>query len=89
MTSRTFAVANATAVTTFILWALCAVVYLLAPQLYFSTVSSWVHGMDVSPLMTRSITLPGFLWGGVSLSAFGWAVGFVFYSALTMFAKKK
>lgn len=80
---------HSAAFTMFVLWALCAGVYYLAPALYFDVASSWVHGMNMRLLMTGSESLGRLLLGGISISASAWGVGYLFAWGLETFSQKK
>lgn len=88
MKNSSFLIANTLAVTTAIVYVVCAVLVLLAPDLYFSVMQSWFHGIDLSKISSVNITIGSFLTGLVTITVAAWAIGYLFSYIHGVFAKK-
>lgn len=83
-----FGIANVLAVTSGILWVICALFVVLLPELAYNITGWWLHGLDISPLGYWNITLGGLVMGGISLVLAGWVSGLVFGWAVELLNKK-
>ena len=70
--------ANALALTTAILWILCALFVVLLPDLSMTVVKWWMHGMDPTALGAWSLDLANFILGGLTLVISAWVSGYIF-----------
>ena len=70
--------ANTFAITTAVIWIICAVGVALFPQLSFQIFRWWNHGLIVSPMGDYNVTFVGFIMGGIVLVAFAWIAGYIF-----------
>lgn len=81
--------ANALALTTVVVWVVCALFVALLPDLSVTIVKWWSHGLDYTALGVRQVTLGGFILGGVTLTIAGWLFGYLLGWSLEYFGKKK
>ena len=87
MKQQPYALANALAVTTAIIYVLCRVGVRLFPEAFFSIAQSWFHGIQFSRLDPGSLTMMSFILGLVSATIFAWLIGYFFASAYKFFLK--
>ncbi len=87
--------ANALALTTVILWAICFTIVSLFPGLYMQGGTWWLHGMMRSAYLAGWRPMLGvgsFLLGGITITAVAWFIGFLFgwsYEQVSNWNKKK
>lgn len=79
--------ANALAVVSAGAYALCALLFLSAPQAILGLFQSWFHGIDLLSLGTRSVTLNGFIFGLISLVVVAWVFGYAWAWVYNKLAK--
>jgi anaerobic C4-dicarboxylate transporter len=75
--ANTTKLANALALATAILWALCSAVVWLLPEFSLQVTSWWMHGMDLSAMGNWDLTFSNFLLGGVTAVISAWIAGWV------------
>lgn len=80
-----YALPNALAVTTGIIYVACRVLVGLFPEVSFAVAQSWFHGIGLSKLDTGNLTLTSFVFGLVSSMVLAWVVGFVFVKIYKLF----
>ncbi len=80
--------ANAFALSTAILWALCSLIVWLLPDLSLTATEWWMHGMDLSVLGSWNLTLENFLLGGIILTGSLWVTGYIFGWCWEVLSKK-
>jgi hypothetical protein len=78
-------IANATAATVAVLFVVCRLAFVLAPELSLSVSRSWFHGIDISLIASQQ--MGGLVLGLVSSTIAGWLVGFVFAWFQNLFEK--
>lgn len=82
-----FAIANALAVTTAVVFVVCRLLVGLFPDLSFAIAQSWFHGIELSKLSVENLTLASFVVGLVSSTITAWLVGYVFTMVYKLFSK--
>ena len=71
-------VANVLAVTTAIVWVICAGLVIALPDLTL-TMSQWMlHGLDLTVLGGWQLTVANFVLGGLTWTASAWITGWLF-----------
>lgn len=70
------------------LYLLCALWVLLARPSYMWTMGTWMHGVNLSALPTRSLDLTTLLIGFVTFTALSWVAGYAFATIYNKLAKK-
>lgn len=73
-----YTLANTLAITTGILWVLCALFVTLLPKLSLQITSLWLHGLTIDTLGSWNMTLAGFGLGGLLLILSAWISGYTF-----------
>lgn len=81
-----FAIANAAAATVAVVYIVCRLAFLVAPELSLAISRSWFHGIDIS-LIAAGRMQGSFLLGLMSTTISGWLVGFVFAKFQNYFSK--
>lgn len=81
--------ANALAVTIAITYVACVVLVLLVPDLYILTMQSWMHGLDLSKIVSINVTIGSFFTGLITITATGWVMGYLYGYVYSLFAKYK
>lgn len=71
-------IANAFALTTAVAWVICSVVVYLFPDPSLLITRWWMHGMQVEVMGTWNLTLGNFVWGGLTITAAAWLVGYIY-----------
>lgn len=84
---KQYAVQNALAVTTAIIYVLCRVLVGLFPDAFFNIAQSWFHGIGFSKLSPESLAMPSLLLGLVSSVITAWVVGYIFIKVYKAFTK--
>ncbi|MFZ5845167.1 MAG: DUF5676 family membrane protein [Patescibacteria group bacterium] len=82
------ATANAAAITTAVVYLVCAAFFLFAPDFAMDVARSWFHGIDIAQLGGPQFTAGRSLWGLITASVFAWGVGYVFALSYNYFVKK-
>lgn len=70
--------AKASALWTGIVWVACSAAVKFLPGLSTALMMVWTHNLDLGKYGPRSVTLAGFIWGGITLTAFAWGAGWLF-----------
>ena len=83
-------IANAAAATVAVVFVVCRLAFLLAPELSLAISKTWFHGIDISKIAATSAAAdPGsFILGLVTSIAAAWAVGYLFANLYNYFVKK-
>lgn len=82
------AFANASTVVMLLVYVVCRVVSLVAPDFLFSIARSWFHTFSMESLKgTTPFDLGTFLWGGVSLAILTWLVTYATIALYNSWAK--
>lgn len=77
--------ANGLALATAILWVLCSAFVAIFPDFSVTVTKWWMHGMDVSNF---NLSFASFIWGGLTLTASFWVVGYVLGWSLDVVNKR-
>lgn len=80
--------ANAAATTTTVIYVVCALLFIIAPDLSMAVTKTWFHGIDISLIDARTATAGSFILGLVSATVGAWLVGYIFAFFYNTFAKK-
>lgn len=80
-------IANAVGATTAVVFIVCRLSFIVAPELSLTIGRSWFHGIDISLIAAQRMAGDGFILGLVSATLGGWLVGFVFAKFQNYFAK--
>lgn len=80
--------ANAAALTTAVVYLVCAAFFIVAPDFSMGVAQSWFHGIDISQLGAPDFTAGRSVWGLITASVFAWGVGYGFAAAYNYFLKK-
>lgn len=84
---KQYAIPNALAVTTAIVFAACRVLVGLFPDTFFAVAQSWFHGIELSRLSVEGLTMPSFILGLISSAVTAWVIGYIFVNIHKFFAK--
>lgn len=87
MKHQPYVTANALAVTTAVIYVVCALIVALLPDLSMAVAQSWFHGIDLAKISSFNITFGSFLLGIITATAGAWLIGFVFAKTYNKFAK--
>ena len=87
MKTQSYAIPNALAVTTAIVFVLCRVLVGLFPDAFFAIAQSWFHGMELSKLGSWNLTMLSFVLGLISSAVTAWVVGYIFVTVYKLFGK--
>lgn len=71
-------IANASALTTAILWVICSIIVAILPAFSFSVTQWWMHGMTFSSMGQWNLNPSNFVLGGISLIIVAWVSGYTF-----------
>lgn len=82
------ATANALAVVGGALYLICAVWVLVARSSYMGVMNTWVHGIDMSALPTKTLDSGTLVTGFVTFVLVAWVTGYFFAYSYNYFAKK-
>jgi len=82
------ATANAAAVTTAVIYVVCALFFVIAPDLSMAVTKTWFHGIDISLLDARTATVGSFILGLISATVGAWLVGYLFAVLYNKFVEK-
>lgn len=80
MNNNPIATANATAITTGVVYLACRFLVIGAPDFMFSIAQSWFHGIALTKMDTWSVSTETLLLGFVSSVAFAWIIGYLYSS---------
>ena len=83
------ATANAAAVVTAVIYIVCRQAFIVAPEFAMSVGKSWLHGIDISKIATRTIPADNFVLGIVTATVGAWLAGYLFAVSYNMFVKGK
>lgn len=78
MKHNMMATANALAIVTAVVYVVCRVAFLVAPELSMAVVQSWFHGFSISTLAAPTVTTESFVLGFVTSAGAAWLVGYFF-----------
>lgn len=85
--AQSYAIPNALAVTTAIIYVLCRVLVGLFPDISFVVAQSWFHGIELSKSSAWNLTFVSFVLGLISSTITAWVVGYIFTRVYKLFAK--
>lgn len=85
--NKAYAIPNALAVTTAIIYVLCRLLVGLFPDASFAIAQSWFHGIALSRLGAWNLTTESFILGIMSSTVTAWIVGFIFVKVYRFLAK--
>ena len=88
MKHQPYATANATACTAILLYATCALLVAIAPELTINIFQSWFHGIDISQIATWNVTGGSLFMGFVTMTGYAWVMGYIFALLYNSFLKK-
>ena len=88
MKHQPMATANAAAVTTALVYIVCALAVALFPDFTMSVARSWFHGIDLSKISAWNFSADSLVLGFVTAVAYAWFIGYVFARAYNYFLKK-
>ena len=78
MKTQSYAIPNALAVTTAIVYVVCRLLVGLFPDISFAIAESWFHGIELSKLGNWNLTMSSFILGIISSAITAWIVGYNF-----------
>lgn len=81
------AIANASAVLTAVVFVVCRLAFLVAPELSLAVAQSWFHGISISTLGVPEVTTGAFVLGLLTATAGTWLVGYLFAWVYNKIAK--
>lgn len=84
-----FAIANALAITTAVIYILCRVLVGLFPDASFTIAQSWFHGIEINQLGTWNLTFGSFALGLISATITTWIMGYIFTKVYTVLQNTK
>lgn len=84
---QSYAIPNALAITTAIVFVLCATLVGLFPDILFSIAQSWFHGIEFSKAVLN-ITISSFILGLISSTITAWIIGYIFITCLKVTRSK-
>lgn len=87
--NKSYAIPNALAVTTAIVYVLCWVLIGLFPDTFFAVAQSWFHGIELSKSSVLNLTMESFVLGLISSAVTAWVIGYIFakvYKVLQKFS---
>ena len=84
---QSYAIPNALAVTTAIIYVVCRVLVGLFPDVSFAIAESWFHGIEISKLGAWNLTMSAFVIGLISSTITAWVVGYIFIKVYKSFTK--
>ena len=80
--------ANAAAATIAVIYVVCALFFVIAPDLSMAITKTWFHGIDISLIDARTATVGSFTLGLVSGTISAWLVGYLFAVLYNIFVDK-
>lgn len=87
MKTQSYAIPNALAATTAIIFVLCRVLVSFFPDIFFAVAQSWFHGIELGKAGAWNLTLGFFILGLISSTITAWIVGYLFIKVYRLFAK--
>ncbi|MBI2086119.1 hypothetical protein HYT74_02140 [Candidatus Daviesbacteria bacterium] len=78
MKTQSYAIPNALAVTTALIFVVCRILVGIFPDLSFAVAQSWFHGIEVSKQGTWDLSMPTFILGLISVTISAWIIGYIF-----------
>lgn len=87
MKNQMYALPNALAVTTAIIFVLCRILVGLFPAASFAVAQSWFHGVALSRMPAWNLTAQSFVFGLVSSAITAWIVGYIFVTVQKALSK--
>lgn len=84
---QSYAIPNALALTTAIIFVLCRILVGLFPDAFFAIAQSWFHGIELNKLGVWNLTMSSFILGIISSTVTAWIVGYIFIKVYRLFAK--
>lgn len=84
---QTYAIPNALAVTTAIVFVVCRLLVGLFPDISFSVAESWFHGIELGKAGAWNLTISSFILGLISSTITAWIVGYIFIKSYRLFVK--
>lgn len=81
------ATANASAVTTAVIYVVCTATVVFLPDLSMTIAQSWFHGIDLSKISSFNITVGSFILGIITATVGAWLIGFVFAKIYNQFVQ--
>ena len=86
MKTQSYAIPNALAVTTAIVYVVCRLLVGLFPDISFIA-ESWFHGIELSKLGNWNLTMSSFILGIISSAITAWIVGYIFIKVYGLLKK--
>ncbi|HCE30949.1 hypothetical protein A2778_05645 [Candidatus Daviesbacteria bacterium RIFCSPHIGHO2_01_FULL_40_24] len=87
MKTQSYAIPNALAVTTAIVYVVCRLLVGLFPDISFAIAESWFHGIELSKLGNWNLTMSSFILGIISSAITAWIVGYIFIKVYGLLKK--
>lgn len=84
---KQYAIPNALALTTAIIYVLCRILVGLFPDASFVIAQSWFHGIELTRLGAWNLTLESFILGIISSTITAWVVGFIYIKVYRLLVK--
>jgi len=81
-------IANASALTTAILWVICCALVAIIPRYAWTVSNWWALGILIAVKGAWKLTMTNFLLGGATLTIVGWVSGYIFGWAWEKCSKK-
>ncbi len=82
-----YAIPNALAVTTAVVFILCRLLVGLFPDISFVVAQSWFHGIAINKLGAQDLNISSFVLGLVSVTITAWIVGYIFVRVQKLLSK--
>lgn len=89
MKNQSYALPNALAVTTAIVYVACRLLVIFLPDISFTIAQSWFHDISLSRQNVLSVSLSSFILGIISSFITAWIIGYIFTSIHSYFNKSK
>ena len=87
MKTQSYAIPNALAVTTAIVYVVCRLLVGLFPDISFAIAESWFHCIELSKLWNWNLTMSSFILGIISSAITAWIVGYIFIKVYGLLKK--
>ena len=85
MKAQSYAIPNALAVTTAIVFVVCRVLVGIFPDASFALAQSWFHGIEFSKSSALNLDIGSFVLGIISSAAVAGVIGFIFVRVYKLF----